>query len=596
MMVPVISCKNLSYQAYPPELEHAIDLFFLENKTDDVLNCLESDILRSQPENILQVIQIFKAAALSESNRADSAAIIIQQVNTDKLEKRDQYYYNSIQALTLFRLNKYPQSFEIIAGLLALEPFDIRCLALNERITARILSYYESYEDAIRLLLFSSKRYREKGLEKSVSVNSKFLANIYTHLGSFEEAMLEINEAEKTFVAYKDHEELYYLYLVAINTTIQMKELDKAQRYAKLAMETDNFMSDNQKKASIYNYLGSIANLNGDHHRAIAMFRNVLEIDDDYFGSERRKVTACISLASIYNSLNNREKAKEYASYAIKIIGDNEYNHSKFEAYRQLSDSFTTRDPLSSFIYLDSAQYYLEKHHQLSTASMVDFVKTDYQLNEATRKIDQIMEATKRQKISLLFGIITLIFLTVIYLIVSVFKKRINHTSMELVRKNITQLNREKKISEVINQHKELIRNEAISPYLSNDQKATLLYLDFKKWLKENKAYLDPDLNLNYAAREMATNRSYLSAAINQQGMKFTELINKYRIEEVIRIFEDSLDPRFHKNLDEIALEVGFQAKSTFYDSFRKETGMTPSQFREYIRFEKRPDYKSLAN
>jgi len=42
MMVPVISCKNLSYQAYPPELEHAIDLFFLENKTDDVLNCLES--------------------------------------------------------------------------------------------------------------------------------------------------------------------------------------------------------------------------------------------------------------------------------------------------------------------------------------------------------------------------------------------------------------------------------------------------------------------------------------------------------------------------------------------------------------------------
>lgn len=66
-------------------------------------------------------------------------------------------------------------------------------------------------------------------------------------------------------------------------------------------------------------------------------------------------------------------------------------------------------------------------------------------------------------------------------------------------------------------------------------------------------------------SREIGTNRSYLSKAINQQGVRFTDLINKYRIQEIMQIFEDPEDPRNSKNLDEIAAEVGFTLQIGFF-------------------------------
>lgn len=93
------------------------------------------------------------------------------------------------------------------------------------------------------------------------------------------------------------------------------------------------------------------------------------------------------------------------------------------------------------------------------------------------------------------------------------------------------------------------------------------------------------EIDLNSAAWELGTNRSYLSNAINAQGIRFTELINQYRIKEVLKIFEDKNDDRNSYNLDEIAAAVGFRTKSVFFESFHKETGMTPGQFREYIRY-----------
>lgn len=99
------------------------------------------------------------------------------------------------------------------------------------------------------------------------------------------------------------------------------------------------------------------------------------------------------------------------------------------------------------------------------------------------------------------------------------------------------------------------------------------------------KRYLDPDLNLYTAARELTTNRSYLSGAINAQGVKFTEIVNRYRIREAIRIFSKKEDPLHNATLEETATAVGYRSKSVFFDAFRRETGMTPSHFRESIHF-----------
>lgn len=119
---------------------------------------------------------------------------------------------------------------------------------------------------------------------------------------------------------------------------------------------------------------------------------------------------------------------------------------------------------------------------------------------------------------------------------------------------------------------------------LSNHQKEILLFNRFEGWLEEYKYFLKPNFDLNWAAREIGTNRSYLSKSINSQGFGFSEYINKLRIKEVIKIFEDENDIRNNYSLPEIASMVGFNTVSVFYNSFHKETGMTPSQYKDNLK------------
>ena len=119
---------------------------------------------------------------------------------------------------------------------------------------------------------------------------------------------------------------------------------------------------------------------------------------------------------------------------------------------------------------------------------------------------------------------------------------------------------------------------------LSNHQKEILLFNRFEDWLVEYKYFLKPNFDLNWAAREIVTNRSYLSKSINSQGFGFSEYINKLRIKEVIKIFENENDIRNNLSLPEIASMVGFNTVSVFYNSFHKETGMTPFQFKDNLK------------
>jgi AraC-like DNA-binding protein len=68
-----------------------------------------------------------------------------------------------------------------------------------------------------------------------------------------------------------------------------------------------------------------------------------------------------------------------------------------------------------------------------------------------------------------------------------------------------------------------------------------------------------------------------LSRAVNEGGgMTVSDLVNEYRVERVKRLLLERED----LGVLDVALESGFQAKSTFNEVFRKATGMSPSEYR----------------
>ncbi len=99
--------------------------------------------------------------------------------------------------------------------------------------------------------------------------------------------------------------------------------------------------------------------------------------------------------------------------------------------------------------------------------------------------------------------------------------------------------------------------------------------------LIENQFYLDSSINLEKLAKQLNTNRSYLSATINENyGKSFSQLLNHLRIEQV-KTHLNSEDSYSKYTIPYIASISGFSSKSNFYISFKAITGTTPKEYIE---------------
>lgn len=95
--------------------------------------------------------------------------------------------------------------------------------------------------------------------------------------------------------------------------------------------------------------------------------------------------------------------------------------------------------------------------------------------------------------------------------------------------------------------------------------------------MTEHKPYLEAQLSLKTLAQMLKTNPSILSAAINQNFRKnFNDFVNEYRVNEFLTLSKE-VDYQ-HYTLLALALECGFNSKSTFNRAFKKLKGQTPKE------------------
>ncbi|RQO40206.1 AraC family transcriptional regulator [Chryseobacterium sp. KBW03] len=100
------------------------------------------------------------------------------------------------------------------------------------------------------------------------------------------------------------------------------------------------------------------------------------------------------------------------------------------------------------------------------------------------------------------------------------------------------------------------------------------------KFMETEKPYLDDKLTLQKLAKQIDIPEKQLSGLINQHtGKHFFDFINEFRINKAKAILKDQ--PQL--TVLEVLYEVGFNSKSSFYTAFKKETGVTPTDYRKSI-------------
>jgi AraC-like DNA-binding protein len=99
-------------------------------------------------------------------------------------------------------------------------------------------------------------------------------------------------------------------------------------------------------------------------------------------------------------------------------------------------------------------------------------------------------------------------------------------------------------------------------------------------FMAEKKPYLDQDLNIKKLGDLLGIKAYIVSQAINQgTGKNFFEFVNQYRVEEAKTQLVDA--QKAHFSIEGIATSCGFSSRTTFYSTFKKIVGITPTQFRQ---------------
>jgi AraC-like DNA-binding protein len=101
--------------------------------------------------------------------------------------------------------------------------------------------------------------------------------------------------------------------------------------------------------------------------------------------------------------------------------------------------------------------------------------------------------------------------------------------------------------------------------------------------MQTEKPYLNSELTLRELADHLSVSAHNLSEVLNTRlNQNFYDFINSYRVEEVKRRLAVNESEKY--NLLTIAYDSGFNSKTSFNTVFKKQTGTTPSQYRNSFR------------
>lgn len=97
--------------------------------------------------------------------------------------------------------------------------------------------------------------------------------------------------------------------------------------------------------------------------------------------------------------------------------------------------------------------------------------------------------------------------------------------------------------------------------------------------MEQEQLHRNSSLNREMAAEKLGISAGYLSQVLQTTtSQNFASFINAYRVETVKKMLLDTAFDQY--SIVAIGMEAGFKSKSAFYTSFKKETQMTPNQFK----------------
>jgi YesN/AraC family two-component response regulator len=342
--------------------------------------------------------------------------------------------------------------------------------------------------------------------------------------------------------------------------------------------QAEEYISRNEKNSisliGIANNKGVLFKRMKKYDKAIELLKTTLSKVDS---SHAYYTVLNSNLASSYLFIEQNDSAIYYVNQALKNPSKSNYLNNYVNSYRILSESYINKEMKDSASkYFSLYQKYndslvLNKEIEYVSKLKVIYETEKYQENvkEKERKIQEYRIRTIWLGIVMSLGVIILIILVLAY-------RKLQLSYINIVKESVKSIKIEQKNQALIGELSELKNKQEKTPTPSSIENSEEIFEQILELMEKEKLFIDEDFSLNKLAKELNTNRTYISNIINSQmGGTFIQLVNKFRIKHA----KEALIDENNKNLtiETIGKETGFNSTSTFNRVFKAETGVTPS-------------------
>ena len=341
----------------------------------------------------------------------------------------------------------------------------------------------------------------------------------------------------------------------------------------------------------LYQAFQSIENRHLDD--AITLYRHQLALIDTTQYSRLIYFTH-VEQAKVHAMKGDIGSAIASLKQSEKIAVDLEMKDCKLEVYGLLAQYYQQQGNANAREHYYN-QYTLLKDtltnfQQLASVSEMEF------RNELKGMEQEMNEIKHHREVMSLVTLVSLGFLLVLaVLLYLVYRKNgeLTRSNQSLYQKNVEMLRAEE---EERRMRRELQCKESTATlldddikykgsHLSDDDKEQLL-ARIQQVMDSNEEIFSPDFSLERLAMLSDSKYKYVSQVINEHyKQNFNNFLNSYRIKEACKRMGD-LENYGNYTIEAISESVGFKSRSTFVTSFKRITGLTPSQYQRLARQE----------
>lgn len=334
------------------------------------------------------------------------------------------------------------------------------------------------------------------------------------------------------------------------------------------------------KAVKVFTLYGNILAARGEYTKAEQYFNRALALKNDLYGDLLDYTY--LSYGQYFLSRNRYGEALamfregvELAALMDNKVYLNQYYQMISECYEKLGSYSHALQYYKSYYDLSMNIFSAQKERSVSEMR-VQYEVEKKEAEIARNHLQLVQQKRKAQVYGLILAMILLALGAAFY-----YYYRKNKFYREIFRQSQLAIKARTKLEsqQYNSQSATQSAKYAFSPL--SDERGRELFEQLENLMVTKKLYLDGKLTVDELAKEIGSNRSYLSRIINEHsGYNFNNFVNSYRINEAVRILSG---PDGDIPLKALAIELGFNTISTFYSSFQKEIGMTPSRYRKMV-------------